>query len=708
MKMLFILALFGAAAAQYAQGPECGGKQACVHLFEWKWKDIAEECERFLAPAGYCCVQVSPPTEHVILPDDNYPWWQRYQPASHRFYSRSGTEEEFINMVHRCNAVQVRIIVDAVVNHMTGLGRLGTGHGGSTYDGDAHDFPGVPFSREHFTPRDMCPSGDGNVNNYGDPNNVRNCYLVGLTDLYGSLPYVRQKITDYFNHMVEIGVAGVRIDAAKHMWPEDINVMLSGVNPLPTDQNFPPGSKFWVFTEVIDRNDGAIKVDEYYDMGLVTEFRYCSKIAWGARDFGQLGGLVDYGWGMARQDKAMVFTDNHDNQRGHGGAGDVVTHKDPRDYIFANAYMLAHPYGFPKVMSSYEFTNSDQGPPTSGGGSTNDVTINGDNSCGGGWICEHRWNAIYKMVSFRNAVHGTDIENYYNDGNLVGFSRGNKGFFAMVKSGSASMTMQTGMPAGSYCEIISGCATQITVGSDGNALIEINTDESIIAFCQGCNGDGPGVITRTPGPTTSTTSGPTLPPITEGNHRTVVFVFAQTNPGQDLFIRGGIDHLIRPGCVEDAETSECAIDISVNSLGTTEHYAKYNAWNTGETKLDWYGVQAGQGLYNGAPAEGTALAWTSKSSTDPGFQPLNVYGDHYWMVDTVMDCSDSEDGWFELKSYGTNGLGWETDVTQGGCTGTAGGSAPYTSTNHLAKCGYINVFKFGIPSCEINQFPIRE
>ena len=67
---------------------------------------------------------------------------------------------------------------------------------------------------------------------------------------------------------------------------------------------------------------------------------------------------------------------------------------------------------------------------------------------------------------------------------------------------------------------------------------------------------------------TSTTSGPTLPPITEGNHRTVVFVFAQTNPGQDLFIRGGIDHLIRPGCVEDAETSECAIDISVSFFFT--------------------------------------------------------------------------------------------------------------------------------------------
>jgi hypothetical protein len=33
--------------------------------------------------------------------------------------------------------------------------------------------------------------------------------------------------------------------------------------------------------------------------------------------------------------------------------------------------------------------------------STADVVINEDNSCGGGWVCEHRWNAIQKMVEFR-------------------------------------------------------------------------------------------------------------------------------------------------------------------------------------------------------------------------------------------------------------------------------------------------------------------
>lgn len=58
------------------------------------------------------------------------------------------------------------------------------------------------------------------MNNYGDPYNVRNCYLVGLTDLYGATDYVRQSVAGYFNKLVDIGVAGFRVDAAKHMWPE--------------------------------------------------------------------------------------------------------------------------------------------------------------------------------------------------------------------------------------------------------------------------------------------------------------------------------------------------------------------------------------------------------------------------------------------------------------------------------------------------------
>lgn len=35
------------------------GRSVMVHLFEWKWNDIALECERFLGPNGFAGVQVN-------------------------------------------------------------------------------------------------------------------------------------------------------------------------------------------------------------------------------------------------------------------------------------------------------------------------------------------------------------------------------------------------------------------------------------------------------------------------------------------------------------------------------------------------------------------------------------------------------------------------------------------------------------------------
>ena len=87
---------------------------------------------------------------------------------------------------------------------------------------------------------------------------------------------------------------------------------------------------------------------------------------------------------MADPEHAMVFIDNHDNQRGHGGGGNLLTHKDPWNYKIGVSFMLAHDYGFKRVMSSYYFPDgsTDQGPPSS----------SPHNDCGGGWACEHRYH----------------------------------------------------------------------------------------------------------------------------------------------------------------------------------------------------------------------------------------------------------------------------------------------------------------------------
>lgn len=94
-------------------------RRVMVHLFEWKWTDIANECETFLAKYKYGAVQISPPNEHIVYTVDKdgnvnpngefMPWYIRYQPISYKLdKSRSGTQAEFVDMVNRCNKVGVR------------------------------------------------------------------------------------------------------------------------------------------------------------------------------------------------------------------------------------------------------------------------------------------------------------------------------------------------------------------------------------------------------------------------------------------------------------------------------------------------------------------------------------------------------------------------------------------------------------------------
>ena len=58
---------------------------------------------------------------------------------------------------------------------------------------------------------------------------VRNCRLVGLLDLALGNNYVRGKVADYLRDLLNIGVAGFRVDAVKHMWPEDLEAIYGGV-----------------------------------------------------------------------------------------------------------------------------------------------------------------------------------------------------------------------------------------------------------------------------------------------------------------------------------------------------------------------------------------------------------------------------------------------------------------------------------------------
>lgn len=460
------------------------GRTTMVHLFEWKWDDIAAECERFLGPKGYGGVQVSPVTENRI--ERNRPWWERYQPVSYGLTTRSGNEQQFSSMVKRCKAVGVNIYVDIVFNHMTAADGAGTG--GTMAYPSRKDFPGVPFSSPDF-------NKDCDID-YQDPVKVRNCPLLGMPDLNQGNSWVRDKIVDLMNKLITIGVAGFRVDAAKHMWPGDLQALFGRLKDLNTNMGFPSGAKPYIATEVIDLGSEPIKKTEYNHLGQVTEFRHSAEIGRSFHGRNNLAFMKNWGeaWGFLPSKDGLVFVDNHDNQRGHGAGGaDILTYKLPKHYKMAQAFMLAHPYGVTRVMSSFSFENTDQGPPQDSNGNIVSPSINADETCGNGWVCEHRWRQIYNMAGFRNIVGDVTLANWWDNGrNQVAFSRGNRGFVAFNLEGSDLNTqLQTGMSAGSYCDLASGSKVNgsctgktITVGGDGRAQINIagNADDGFIAI----------------------------------------------------------------------------------------------------------------------------------------------------------------------------------------------------------------------------------
>jgi len=262
-----------------------------------------------------------------------------------------------------------------------------------------------------------------------------------------------------------MGVKGVRIDAAKH---QDAGEMYGYI------KQFRPG--FYVAQEVIGSSGEAVLPSMYYGNGKVSEFSFSPFLCDNVVPENKMIYLKTIGesWGLMPDTYSCIFIDNHDTQR-NGQAH--LTYKNGGLYTFANIFMLAWPYGEKRVMSSYYFSNTDAGPPG--------VGVNGGANCMNNkdWVCEHRWGPIGNMVRWNIAAGTADIANWQQgSNNQIAFSRGGRAFIALNRDSNNywSVTLQTGLPAGSYCQIIgsdtadnvSTCST-ITVGSSGQASFSV-------------------------------------------------------------------------------------------------------------------------------------------------------------------------------------------------------------------------------------------
>lgn len=140
-------------------------------------------------------------------------------------------------------------------------------------------------------------------------------------------------------------------------------------------------------------------------------------------------------------------------------------------------FLLAWDYGTPRVLSDYAFSSYDQGPPGAGGNSI------ATPACGAGtWECEQRWPAIAGMVGWHNAAGTASVANWWTDGSdAIAFSRGSAAWVAInAENAPVTETFSTGLPAGTYCDVISGPAaaggctgSTVVVNAAGQATVTV-------------------------------------------------------------------------------------------------------------------------------------------------------------------------------------------------------------------------------------------
>lgn len=456
------------------------GRNTIVHLFEWKWSDIASECENFLGPKGFGGVQIAPPNENVVWRvNGDRPWWEVYQPVSYILSNRHGDEAALVDMIDRCYKVGVRIYPDIVVNHMAEISTTGTA--GSSCEPKEKSYPGVPYVKENF--HESC------VMNYGNATSCRICELSGMPDLDQNQNVVREKIKGFMNHLIKLGVAGFRIDAAKHMWPSDLEAIFSSLDDLNTNY-FPAGSRAFIYQEVVDY-DTVVDNTEYIGYGRVCEFKYGTKLGPCFKGQCPLFELKTYGVanGLLPAEHVVAFVNNHDTQRDNN---QILDYKDGTSFRAGVSFMLAHIYNaVTKVHSGYEFNGHDQGPPMDSNENIRSPTFNSDGTCGGGWVCEHRYLPVANMVEFRSLVEGTEMENWWDNGDKeFAFSRGDKGFYAVTVGGDINENLTTRIADGTYCDIMTGnlvdgqCTGRSVTVANGKVQLQMssNAAEIVLAF----------------------------------------------------------------------------------------------------------------------------------------------------------------------------------------------------------------------------------
>ena len=300
------------------------------------------------------------------------------------------------------------------------------------------DFPFWELTAEDFHPK--CDID----NVWQNETTLKECSKYGY-DIKTESPRVQEKIIEHLSTLIEMGVAGFRVDISFAMWEKDLKAIIDqlpdiaiGGRPFIVHELY-NNKPYWTYTEF------GRAIEDTYGKRLTQAIRTDKNL----QLLGSESGLwkpQDDNPNQFSSENAVAFLDNHNSryrQRLYFGDRE----EDRLEYKLGIAFMLASDFGVKRIFSTFfsrwrpfdhpDWDFPDPNLPFACGSETDFYT---DTSLENTYVCQHRWEVVRAMVTFANHVQGASVELIRSTPDAISFSRGRKGFFAM----GSGLTSQSG------------------------------------------------------------------------------------------------------------------------------------------------------------------------------------------------------------------------------------------------------------------------
>lgn len=425
-----LLTLLGTRAANPYGLPDQIQQGNILHCFDWTFAQIQEELPN-IAKAGFVAVQVSPVQGACAL---NAEWYYAYLPYDFALKGNgNGSKEELRALCTAAHEYGVKIIVDVVANHV---------NGSSSYrdpwwnSGDRLRYNGgIDYSSRYSITHNQ-------LGDYGDVNS--------------ELGEVQQRALGYVQELKEVGVDGIRWDAAKH-----IGLPSEGCDFF---RVVTEGQGLYNYGELLDSpggSDANALMKEYAKYMSLTDNGYSKGVLDAVKSGSVPSGYGGWSVGTLASDKVVYWAESHDTYSNDGQETTFV----PQDQIDRAWAIVACRSGESSLYLSRPSATSRNSIRMGQKGSTHALET----------------PYIAEVNKFRNAATGT--QDYYTGASGVATIT-RKGFGAVVvvgngQSGSVSAANGGGYcPEGTYTDRVSGNTFTVTsstisgtVGQGGIAVL---------------------------------------------------------------------------------------------------------------------------------------------------------------------------------------------------------------------------------------------